>query len=108
MKSELLYPLLAIAVTAAVTWTLRAFPFILFGSRKLPGAVQYLGKVLPFSIMTILVMYCLRGIDFSTAPFGFAELSASLLVVLLQCTKKNMYLSIIAGTAYYMLMIRVL
>lgn len=107
MKNEFLYPVLSILVVALVTCALRAFPFLLFGKRKLPDKIQYLEKVLPFSIMTILVLYCLRNIDFAVIPFGFSEISAAALVIVLQSIKKNMYLSIIAGTAYYMLMLRI-
>lgn len=36
------------------------------------------------------------------------ELAACLLVVILQAVRKNMYLSIIAGTVCYMILIRVM
>ena len=55
-----IYLIAVIAVIAIVTWALRAFPFLLFSSRPLPKTVQYLGKVLPPAIMTVLVIYCLR------------------------------------------------
>lgn len=107
MNMNNLYPLAAIAITALVTWALRALPFILFRNRPLPKSIHYLGTVLPFSIMTILVIYCLRNIDFHSAPFGMIEIVSSLLVILLQCIKKNMYLSIIAGTVCYMVLLRI-
>ena len=58
--------------------------------------------------MVILVVYCLRNIHFNLAPHGIPEFSAALLVVLLQVWRKNMYLSIVAGTVCYMLLIRVM
>lgn len=106
MSQEWIYNIGVIVVITAVTFALRALPFVVFGSRPLPKAIQYLGRVLPPAIMTVLVIYCMRGIDFTKAPFGFAEISAAVLVVVLQCTKKNMYLSIVAGTLYYMAMLR--
>ena len=106
--NELLYLIAAIGVVALVTWALRALPFLIFGNRPLPKIVQYLGRVLPPAIMTVLVVYCLRGIDFTQSPFGAHELIACALVVILQVFKKNMYLSIIAGTVCYMVLIRVL
>ena len=105
--SERLYPVAVIAVIAAVTWLLRAFPFLIFGTRPLPKMVKYLGKVLPPAIMTILVVYCLRNIDMTRFPFGIPELAASCLVVVLQILRNNMYLSIIAGTVCYMVLLRV-
>ena len=97
-----------IGVIALVTWFLRAFPFLLFGNRPLPKTIQYLGKVLPPAIMTVLVIYCLRNTTFNQAPYGIPELVACALVVVLQIVRKNMYLSIIAGTICYMVLMRIL
>ena len=103
-----IYPIAVIGVIAVVTWALRAFPFLLFGNRPLPKVIRYLGKALPPAIMTILVIYCLRDISFGQSPFGIPELAACVLVVILQVVRKNMYLSIIAGTVCYMILIRVM
>ena len=103
-----MYPVAVIGVIAVVTWALRAFPFLLFGNRPLPKVIRYLGKALPPAIMTILVIYCLRDISFGQSPFGIPELAACVLVVILQVVRKNMYLSIIAGTVCYMILIRVM
>ena len=105
---ETLYSISAIAVVALVTWGLRAAPFLLFGNRPLPKTMRYLGKALPPAIMTVLVIYCLRNTSFDHFPFGIPELASCPLVALLQIVKKNMYLSIIAGTVCYMILIRVL
>ena len=57
-----------IAVIALVTIALRFLPFVIFsGKRQTPAYISYLGKVLPFSIMGMLVIYCLRNISFSAA-----------------------------------------
>ncbi len=98
--SNAIYPIAVIIVIALVTWALRAFPFLLFGSRPLPKTVQYLGRALPPAIMTVLVIYCLR--------YGIPELIACALVVILQTVRRNMYLSIVAGTLCYMILIRVM
>ena len=106
--NNMIYPMAVIGVIAIVTWFLRAFPFLLFGSRPLPKIVQYLGKALPPAIMTVLVIYCLRNTTFNQSPYGIPELLACALVVLLQVVRKNMYLSIIAGTICYMVLMRIL
>ena len=105
--SNAVYPIAVIGVVAIVTWGLRAFPFLLFGKRQLPRMLLYLGKALPPAIMTVLVIYCLRGTSFGQYPYGVPELIACALVVSLQVIKKNMYLSIVAGTMCYMILIRV-
>ena len=58
--------------------------------------------------MAILVVYCLRNVHMDLPPHGIPEFSAALLVILLQIWRKNMYLSIVAGTVCYMLLIRVM
>ncbi|MBC6712827.1 branched-chain amino acid transporter permease [Treponema sp. Marseille-Q3903] len=108
MRNNELYPFIAIATVALVTIAIRSAPFIIFGNRPLPKVIKYLERFLPPSIMTILVIYCLRNTDFASKPFGIAEMSASLLVVILQAVRKNMYISIIAGTICYMVLIRIL
>ena len=106
MTSSALYPVAVIAVTALVTWALRAFPFLIFGKRPLPEMVHYLGRVLPPAIMTVLVIYCLPETSFIEDPFGIPEIIASLLVIVLQLIRRIMYLSIVAGTVCYMILIR--
>ena len=108
MSNSAFYPIAVIVVTALVTWTLRAFPFLVFGSRPLPEMVHYLGKVLPPAIMTVLVIYCLRETSFTQYPFGLPEIVASLLVIVLQWIRGNMYLSIVTGTVCYMILIHLL
>ena len=102
------YTLAAVLIVALTTWLTRALPFLAFRSRSLPGAVRYLGEVLPPAIMVILVVYCLRNVHIDLPLHGIPEFSAALLVVLLQIWRKNMYLSIVAGTVCYMLLIRVM
>lgn len=98
---------LLIAVVALVTMGLRFLPFLVFGgNRQTPKFIAYLGKVLPFAIMGMLVVYCLRNISFSAMPFGIPELIACALVVGLHLWKKNTLLSIIAGTLCYMFLVQ--
>ena len=96
-----------IAVIALVTIGLRFLPFIIFsGKRQTPAYISYLGKVLPFSIMGMLVIYCLRNISFSAAPFGIPELLSCAVVAALHLWKRNTLLSIAAGTVFYMLLVQ--
>ncbi len=99
------YPALLIAVMSAATILLRAAPFLIFKNRA-PAWVLYLGRVLPPAIIGMLVIYCLKDTAFLSAPFGAPELIAGLLVVLLQARKRNILLSILAGTACYMVLTR--
>ncbi len=103
------YTLLAIAVIAAVTILLRFLPFLIFsGKRKTPPFILWLGKVLPFAIMGMLVVYCLKGVSFTSAPFGLPELVGCAAVVLLHVWKRNSVISIAGGTAIYMLIVNLI
>ena len=98
---------LIIAVIALVTAALRFLPFLIFSeNRKTPPIVSYLGRVLPYAIMGMLVVYCLKGVSFAAFPFGLPELIACAAVVLLHIWKRNTLLSIGAGTVCYMLLVQ--
>lgn len=102
------HSLVIIAVVALCTILLRAFPFLVFGGRKdVPETVRYLGVVLPASIMAVLVVYCLRNIDFATAGNFVPSILASILVAGLHVWKKNILLSIGLGTVCYMILVQV-
>ena len=98
--------ILLIAVIAVVTIALRFLPFLIFRNRQTPKYIAYLGRVLPFAIMGMLVVYCLRGISLTSMPFGLPELIACALVVALHLWKRNTLLSIIGGTVCYMLLVQ--
>ena len=96
-----------IAVCALGTAALRFLPFLIFGeNRKTPPVITYLGRVLPFSIMGMLVVYCLKDMTFSAAPFGIPEIIGCATVAGLHIWKRNTLLSIAAGTVSYMLMVQ--
>ncbi len=102
-----LHAALTIAVAALVTIVLRVLPFLIFGeNRTTPPLIQYLGQVLPFAIMGMLVIYCLKGISFAAAPFGIPELVGCAIVAGLHIWKRNTLLSIGLGTLSYMLLVQ--
>lgn len=107
MTTNIGYSAAVILVVAVVTGLVRAVPYLLFGGKKeIPATVQYLGTVLPASIMIVLVIYCLRNIDLTAFPFGLAELVSIAVIIAAQVIKKNTFLSVFLGTACYMILIR--
>ncbi len=94
-----------VAVMSAFTILLRFLPFIVF-RKRVPPYVVYLARVLPPAIIGMLVIYCLRSTAVFSFPFGLPELIAVLAVVLLQIWKHRSLLSILAGTAIYMLLVQ--
>ena len=95
-----------VAVVAAVTIALRFAPFLLLRGRETPKFIAYLGRVLPYAIMGMLVVYCLRGVSFSAVSTWVPQAISVALVALLHIWKKNTLLSIIAGTACYMILVQ--
>ena len=95
-----------VAVIAAVTAALRFAPFLLLRGRRTPGFIAYLGRVLPYAIMGMLVVYCLRGVELSGLSGWLPQAIAVAVVALLHIRKGNTLLSIIAGTACYMLLVQ--
>ena len=98
---------LVVAVTALVTIALRFLPFAIFrGSKPVPPFVAYLGRVLPYAIMGMLVVYCLRNTNFTGHSHGLPEIIACAAVALLHLWKRNTLISIVGGTAVYMLLVQ--
>ena len=96
-----------IAVSALVTIGLRFLPFVIFGeNRKTPPLIAYLGRVLPYAIMGLLVVYCLKDMNLTAAPFGIPEIISCAVVALLHIWKRSTLLSIGAGTLCYMLLVQ--
>ncbi len=96
---------LLVAVMALVTMLLRFLPFLVF-RRRTPAYITYLGEVLPSAIIGMLVIYCLKDVSFSMKPFGLPELIAAAGVIGIQVLKRNSLVSILSGTALYMILIR--
>ncbi len=98
---------LTIGVSAAVTVILRFLPFIVFSNkRETPKIITYLGKYLPYSVMAMLVVYCLKSVNPAIYPFGIPEIIGVVTVAVLHILKRNTLLSIAGGTVLYMLLIQ--
>ena len=94
--------ILSITVMAVVTALLRFLPFMIFRSdKKTPDFISYLGKVLPYAIMGMLVVFCLKSVAFRGGVHGLPEMVSILVIVLVHWWKKNTILSILTGTICY-------
>ena len=100
--------IIIIIICSLCTFAERLLPFALFGKRKVPDIVKYLGNILPMAVMTTLVIYCIRGTSFSSVRGFVPPLAASALTAIVHAAKRNSLLSIALGTACYMLLIRVI
>ncbi|MBQ2995760.1 MAG: branched-chain amino acid transporter permease [Oscillibacter sp.] len=99
---QMLLTVLALALGIQLT---RWLPFWLF-RKEPPAVVSYLGGVLPCATMGLLVVYCLKGVEFLAPPHGVPELMAIAVVAALHRWKGNVLLSIAGGTALYMALVQ--
>ena len=87
--------IITIAMCVLGTMLTRFLPFAVFSSKRpTPPYIQYLGKVLPGAIFSMLVVYCLRHVSLLQGSHGLPELIAILLTVGLHLWKRQMLLSI--------------
>ena len=99
--------LASIAVMSAVTFLTRALPFLLFDrGEHPPKIVLYLGKVLPPAIIAMLIVYCMKGVTFSTPAGWIPTLLAGAAAVLLHLWKGNDLISIFGATGLYMVLVQ--
>ncbi len=101
------YFYIAVAVRALITFMTRSLPFAVFSGRKdLPEIITYLGNYLPGCIMMIIIVYCIRGISFSSLSGFMPEAISILTVILIHLWKRKDLLSIAAGTFVYMFLVQ--
>ncbi len=99
--------IITIAVCAIATMLTRFLPFILFPAGKPPPKyIRFLGHALPGAVFSMLVVYCLKHVDFLSGSHGLPELIAIVIVVALHLWQKKMLLSIAGGTIAYMLLVQ--
>ena len=101
---QTLVMILAIALGTAVT---RYLPFLLFPQDKEPPHfIRDLTTLLPPAVMGLLVVYCLKGVSFTAAPYGIPELIGVAVTAALHLWRRNTLLSIAAGTVVYMVLVQ--
>lgn len=105
--SKTLFSVISIAIIAGVTYFIRSLAFIAFPKGKeIPVAIKRLSNTLPYGIMGLLVVYCLKDTEILTYPYALPELISVAVVGGLQAWKRNSLFSVLAGTVCYMVLIR--
>ena len=104
---DMVSSLIMIAAVAIATFATRAASFVVFPKGKeVPPTVKYIGMVLPPAVIGLLVVYCLRSTQLFAYPYGIPELIACLAVIGLHAWKRNVLLSVGAGTVLYMALVQ--
>ena len=102
-----MHAFITVMLIAAATFATRVIPFLVFpDADKAPKFVRYLGNVLPYAAIGMLVVYCLKGVHPTVSPYGLPELIGVAAVAGLHLWKRNTLLSIGAGTGLYMLLVQ--
>jgi branched-subunit amino acid transport protein AzlD len=104
VQLTLVQALLGTLVGAAVIFSTRLFPFALFSKKDPPAIIRFIEKYIPSMIMAILVVYCLKDISFTTAPYGMPYYIALAVTIALHLLFKNPMISIFGGTALFMVL----
>lgn len=98
--------IITIAAVVLGTMATRFIPFIIFPEGKNPPEfVKYLGTVLPYAAIGLLVIYCLKDVP-ASSTHGLSEAIAIVFIVLLHKWKKSTLLSIGGGTVLYMVLVQ--
>ena len=103
MKEEIVYMIGIVGVGFLVNYTLRALPFLLFGgrNREVPGWIKSVSGFISPVIIGGLILYAYSGSAWRT-PWPYL---AGVVTVGLHLWKRNPLVSIVAGTAVYMLLL---
>jgi len=108
MIQDYFHAIITILILAVVTFIIRALPFFVFkGDKKVPEFVLYLGKVLPYALIAMLVVYCLKDVSFTQGgTYGIPEAISIIFIVIIHKLKHNMLLSVGLGTLLYMALVQ--
>lgn len=98
---------MTVAIVVAGTLLTRFGAFLIFPSGKTaPPFVLFLGRALPSAVMGMLVVYTVKETKVLSYPYGIPELITVMITVGLHLWKRNMFLSIAAGTIVYMVLVQ--
>ena len=67
--------------------------------------LQFLGKYLASAVFGMLVIYCLKDVNFLKGNHGLPQMLGILACIVLHLWRKNMLLTIAGGTLFYMIII---
>ena len=101
------HALIILLVMGAVTLATRLLPVLIFGrGEKVPPYILYLGRVVPYTAMGLLIVYCLKDVSLVEAPHGLPELIALAVVTGSYLWKRNTIFSVVIGTVVYMVLVQ--
>ncbi|HED8510953.1 TPA: AzlD domain-containing protein [Campylobacter upsaliensis] len=100
------YILMMIFAAFLGTYLSRVLSYALFKHKKESQNLLFIQKNMPLLIIIILFFYTFYGVDFMRFPYGLDMILACVFVLLFHLKFKNALLSIILGTIFYMICLR--
>lgn len=101
------YALILIAAMGIATIATRVLPFVIFTRHEeVPPFIMYLGDVLPFASIGLLIVYCLKDVNLMAGTHGIPEAIAMVVVIISYLWKRNTILSMLLGTILYMVLVQ--
>lgn len=101
------HAMLIVLVMGLVTMATRIVPVLIFGrGGKVPEYILYLGRVVPYTAMGLLIVYCLRDVSVLEKPHALPEILSLAVVSGTYLWKRNTILSVVVGTVLYMLLVQ--
>lgn len=89
---------------ALITYFYRCFPFLFFRNRALPSWLNRCKDLLPCAFMAILVVYCLKAIPTSSFLENVITAVDVIITMAVHAWKQNTILSVVCGSAAYILL----
>ena len=106
--SDFKHSLIIILVMGLVTLATRILPVLIFGrNEKIPKYIMYLGKVVPYTAMGLLIVYCFKDVSVVQKPHALPELIAMSVVIASYLWKRNAIFSVVIVTVLYMLLVQI-
>ena len=105
--TENVHAMIVIVVMGLAVLATRIVPVLIFGrGEKVPEFIMYLGRVVPYTAMGLLIVYCLRDVPVLEAPHALPEIISLAVVTLTYLWKRNSILSVVIGTVLYMFLVQ--
>lgn len=101
------YAFIVIVVMGLVTMATRLLPVFIFDrENKVPDLILYLGEVVPYTAMGLLIVYCLKDVSLFSGSHMIPEIIALIVVSVSYIWKRNTIFSVLIGTIIYMFLVQ--
>ncbi|GAB2837620.1 AzlD domain-containing protein [Actinocorallia aurea] len=99
-----LYLAAAVALSAAITWGLRALPFAVLAPLRRSEALKSLALGMPVGVMLILALYTLRGTEPTVWRSAVPVAAGLAAAVALHLRTRNAVVSVLGATAVHVVL----